>query len=663
MSNLTPATSPTDYPHLFSPMRLRTLTLRNRIVNLPQGMGYTNRGQVEEEDVEYHRRRAAGGVGLLITGGTAIHGSSQTRTRNFIEAYDRSVIDGVRRRSEAIHGQGAYIVGQLFNLGREMAADAMTDVPLAPSALRVGGVAYAPMQMGREEIDKVIVGFCVSARNFAEAGCDGVEIHGAHGYLLAQFLSPASNQRDDEYGGDAKRRARLLIETVRAVRQSVAPDFVVGVRLSVDDETAGGTDPSQCRETIDYLREAVDVDYLSLSVGIKGTYVQDSSAADGVALERIRAVSTGQTIPVIASQRIRRPEQAEQLIADGTADLVGMARALIADPQWALKAQRGQADRIRLCVGDLQDCRSHLSGGLRCMINPEVGHELDSARLRVGHLPRPSQRSITVVGAGPAGLEFARRVAERGDLVTLIEAGPEVGGQLVAAARAPGRAELLDFVQYQRAELRRLGVSVELDTRVDDLSDIDADVVVVATGASGAPRPSGLVMGPVRSVWDVVHSVPVAIDGPVTVIDDGTGSWPMLTAAQLLAVHAESVTIVTAAGSVTAGVPAESVAGVRRRLRTAGIRWMVDASYAGYADGAASFRIGGTGDELRLATDLIVIEAGRVPVDQLWRDGRSSGAAVHAIGDTLTPRTVGNAVRDAMTLERRLAVQSSRWAS
>jgi 2,4-dienoyl-CoA reductase (NADPH2) len=641
----------TAFPKLFSPLRVGPITLRNRIVNLPQGMAYTNRGRVEEEDVEYHRRRAAGGAGLVITGGTAVAGSSQSRTRNFVEAYDPAVVDGVRRRSEAVHAGGAHIVGQLFDLGREMAAEAMTDTPISPTALRAPGARYAPMAMTSDQITGMVDSFRLSARHFAQGGCDGVEIHAAHGYLLAQFLSPASNRRDDGYGGDAVRRARALIDTVRAVRAEVGDDVLVGVRLSVDDELAGGTDPAQCRETIDLLLDAVAVDYLSLAVGAKGTYVQDSSVPEGVALDRIGAVTRGLAVPSVASQRIRRPEQAEQLLVAGVASLVGMARALIADPDWPRKAADGRPDRIRRCVGAMQDCRSHLAGGLRCTINPEVGHELDTARLRVNAVPVPARTSVAVVGGGPAGLEFARRAAERGRHVRLFEAGDKLGGQLLAASRAPGRGELADFANYQRTELRRLGVTVHLAAPVDDLSDVEGDVVVVATGATGAgtdPLPV-----PAASVWDVVHGPLPGADGPVLLLDDGRGEWASATAALLLAAAGRPVTMATAGGSIVAGIPAESAAGLRRRLRTAGVRWILDATYMGHDGVAAILCVNGTGDEVRVPAAAVIVESGRIPVDRLWRDA-PPGRIVHAIGDARTPRTIGNAVRDAMVLDRRL---------
>lgn len=643
------STTPSAYPALLSPLRVGQVTLRNRLVNLPQGMGYTNRGRVEDEDIAYHRRRAVGGTALIITGGTATHPSSQTRSRTFVEAWDPEVIAGLQRRSDAIHAEGALVVGQLFNLGRYMAGEDMSAVPLAPSAVRAPGLAHAPMQMGRAEIDEVVAGFVISARHMVQGDNDGVELHAAHGYLLAQFLSAASNQRDDGYGGDLRGRARLLVEIARAVRAEIG-DRILGVRLSVDDEAPGGTTPEESAETIELLRD-VGLDYVSLAVGLKGAYVKDSSAAEGAALATMKRVAVGLDVPVMVSQRIRTPELAEQVVASGDADLVGLARALIADPDWVDKASRGQGDRIRLCVGDVQDCRSHLAGGLRCMVNPEVGNE--TSPLMRATTTRDVRR-IAVVGAGPAGLEFARRAATAGHRVTVYEQQEQAGGQLLLAARAPGREELADFVAYQSRELARLGVQVSLGTRVDDLTELDADLVVAATGAAPGPLPT-LGQGPagpaVTSTWAAAADDSSDPLGRVVVLDDGRGGWPMVTATLVVSDRADSVVIISPGGSVVGRVPSESANDVRRRLRSNGVRWQLDSVHRGFEGDRLRVEANGTGEVNLLEADLFVVEVDRIAEDQVWRSARDRGHPIAAIGDALAPRTMGNAVRDAFELE------------
>lgn len=589
----------------------------------------------------------------MITGGTATDLASQDRTRTFVELYDPAVVPGLRRRADAVHDAGAHIVGQVFNLGRYMAADAMTVPPLAPSAVRAPGVRFAPMAMGRPEISDVVAGFRRSALHLREAGCDGVEIHAAHGYLLAQFLSAATNWRDDEYGGSAQRRRRILLEVADTVRAACGPEFVVGVRLSADDQVPGGTTVDECQEHALGLLRHVPVDYVSLAVGLRGTYVKDSSQPEGAALDRIAAVKAALPVPVLASQRIRRPEQAEQVLRAGQADLVGVARALIADPDWTAKARRGEAHRIRLCVGDLQDCRSHLAGGLRCMVNAEVSNEVAAARA-TGH-GRTGGRSLAVVGAGPAGLEVARRAALSELSVTVYEAADQPGGQVRLAARMAGRAELMDFVTYLTGELDALGVPVRYGERLDvkSATALTEDHIVVATGSTGAPASARTDLPPsaagvhVLTVWDLLHADPAMGAGKVVILDDGLGDWATLTAAWRLAASGSSVTIATAAGSVMAGVPAESQAGVRGRLRAAGVRWLLDVAPRTWSASAVGLERIGTGESVELPADVVVVATDRQPTDRLWRALRACRPGALAVGDARTPRTVGNAIREA----------------
>jgi 2,4-dienoyl-CoA reductase (NADPH2) len=660
---MTPGAAPrTTFPYLLSPLPVGPVTVRNRVVLLPTGTGYTNRGRVEAEDIAYNARRAAGGAGLIITGGTAAVPTSQTVRRGFIEAYDPDVVPGIRRRSDAVHAEGALIFGQLFDLGRNQAAEMMTTVPVGPSAVRSPAHRFSPMTMGKRDIAAWIETFAAAAANFARGGCDGIEVHAAHSYLIAQFLSPATNHRDDDYGRDHDGRARLLLETVRAVRQAVGGKVAVGVRLSADDETGDGTTPADCLETVAALERHTDVDYLSLAVGVLGGYVKDSSVTEGVALDRIATVKAATRLPVLASQRIRRPEQAEQALRDGQADLIGLARALIADPDWVAKARRGEPDRIRLCLGDMQDCRVHLSGGLRCIVNASVGRETEAPdagrfRIPVGGTARP-RRGVVVVGGGPAGLESARRAAEQGLSVRLLEQSDRLGGQVPLAAAPSWRRDLGDLIAYLETELRFLGVEVELRSPVTagEARQLGADaLLVIATGAAGCPLPAadGAPAGAATRVWDVLTGAAGARKGErVVVIDDGTGDWPVITALDLLAGQGCQVTAITSAASIARSIPSESQAGVQARLRALGVRWICGAAdVRRTADGVRFGRIG-TDELTDIAADRVITETGRMPVDRLWRSLRDCDFNVAAVGDCVTPRTIGNAIGDALTLER-----------
>jgi 2,4-dienoyl-CoA reductase (NADPH2) len=664
----------TLFPHLLSPIAVGPVNLRNRVVLLPTGTGYTNRGCVEPEDIAYHTRRAEGGVGLIITGGTAAVPSSQTRSRGFVEAYNPDVIPGFRRRSDAVHREGARLFGQLFDLGRNQAAEMMTAVPLGPSPFRSPGHRFAPMTMGEQDIAAWVEAFAAAAANLVKGGYDGIEVHAAHSYLLAQFLSPATNHRDDGYGRGHAGRARLLLEAVHAVRRAAGAKMVVGVRLSVDDETTGGTTLADCLETVEALEKQTDVDYLSLAVGVLGSYVKDSSATEGVALERIATVKAATRLPVIASQRIRRPEQAERALRLHQADLIGLARALIADPDWLAKARQGEPERIRLCLGDMQDCRVHLSGGLRCIANPSVGRETEIPDAGPPWIPGKRQTArhnrVVVIGGGPAGLECARRAAELGHAVVLYEQAAEVGGQLKLADQVASRRDVGDLVRYLAGELRFLGVTVHLSTPITaaEASALGADaLLVIAAGATGGPLAGGLWPGFAEGaragspgpaartarVWDVLTGSLQAEPGErVVLLDDGTGDWPMITALDLLAQQGCLVTAITPGASIFRSVPSESIAGVQARLRALSVRWMSGTLDLTLTTEGVRFRQLGTDELITVKADRVIAETGRVPLDELWRQLRDAGCDVAVLGDCLTPRTVGNAMGDAMSLAR-----------
>jgi 2,4-dienoyl-CoA reductase (NADPH2) len=653
-----------EFAHLFSPIQLGSVTVRNRVVLLPTGTGYTNRGRVEVEDVAYHTRRAEGGVGLIITGGTTANPTSQNRGRVFIEAYDPEVVPGMRRRSEEVHKHDAKIFGQLFNLGRHMPSEVIAGAPVAPSAIRSHLYPNAPLMMSEIRIKEMIEGFMSSAKHMVLGGYDGIEVHGAHGYLLGQFLSPATNYRVDQYGGDLAGRARLLIQTVRAVRAAVGDDICVGVRLSVDDEVLGGTVVDDCVATVAMLEAECDIDYLSLAVGVRGGYVKDSSVPDGVALDRIAKVKATTSLPVIASQRLRRPEEAENALKACQADLIGMARGLIADPDWAKKAQGQERGAIRLCLGDLQDCRNHLSGGLRCIVNPDVGRQSEVNSFDLYRRKTRLPRRVVIVGAGPAGLESGRRLANLGHMVTIFEASDGVGGQLNMAAQGSGRTDLLDFLAYERDELNRLGVEILRNSLIglSEIKDLVDEVVVIASGAIGGPLPAPFVATlpstVVTSVWDVLGHRFTCKDSRIVVVDDGSGDWPMLSSVDLLVRSGCSVTIVTPGESISRNVPVESRAGEYERLRAADVHWVCGASEVRLAMNGVTFTDEGSGEIRDLAAEVVVVETGRTPNDALWRQVENAlpeAVSLFYAGDCLTPRGIGNAVSDALEIQMSLA--------
>jgi 2,4-dienoyl-CoA reductase (NADPH2) len=642
-----------QYSHLFSPFTLGTLTLRNRIVGLPHGTARIVDGVPTDEDILYWEERARGGAGLLITGGTIVHPSSALRRRMLNEAYTEATVPMFRKRAEAIHAYGAKAIGQLVHLGREMIG-AESDSPLrAPSPIQSPRALYRPIELTHEDIAEIIDAFAYSAGNLKRAGYDGTEIHGAHGYLVAQFLSPATNHRSDEYGGSFEGRMRFLMEVLAAVRKSTGDNFVLGLRLSADEEVSGGLQLADTIQMVKKLSELNAVDYLNITLGIRGAYVKDLTTPQGIAIDAARVIRASTHIPVLVSQRIKDPEMAERIVAEGDADLVGVARALIADPDWPSKAEAGKSNEIIPCIGCNQDCRS-FDPYLYCAVNPITGREGEwGASIEVSDHPK----RIAVLGGGPAGLEAARVAALRGHSVVLFEKEPHLGGQVKLASREPHRKELFQVIDYLESEVRRLGVTVRLGERAEVNNLKSFDSVILATGAVPVPpKVPGFNEGNIMTVFDVLRSDNLSLkDGDsAVVVDDGTGFWPALSVAQRLAAAGLKVTYVTAARSIGASIPHESIQPLLNRLGSSGVRFMILHQIVG--GNARNIRIRNVlnGEEIAVEANLLVMDAGRRQEDHLVKELMGTTVEMHSIGDCVSPRRISNAIFEGHKVARKI---------
>jgi 2,4-dienoyl-CoA reductase (NADPH2) len=644
-------TSP--YPHLFESGSIGRLTIRNRIVQSPMGTGLAEDGRVSARDLAIQEERAAAGVGLIVFGGTAVHPTSRFPARILIEAWDEAIADSLHARAEAVHRHGARMFGQLIHLGRESPGGQTEAIPLAPSPIPSPRDPIVPHEMTPADIREIVDAFGRCAANYASAGIDGAEVHAAHGYLVAQFLSPASNRRLDAYRGDTiDGRTRFLIEIVGEIRSRCEPDFVVGARLSADEQTPGGLTLDDTLEIVDALQEAAPVDYLSITVGQRGAYVKDSSWDEGFALGLAEAVKQLVDVPVMVAGRIRLPDLAERALAAGQTDFVAVGRGLLADPQWVEKARIGRADRIRPCIGIVQDCRRY-AGGVTCTINPRLGREAEWGPLGVT-APEPGR--VVVAGGGPAGLEAARVAAEAGHGVVLFEREAVVGGQLRTAAAGPTREELLDFVFYLERELDRLGVDVRLETPATAGGVVaeEPDLVVCATGAS--PQPPVFPVGAgarVVSVWDLLSGNAGGIPARVAVVDDGSGFWHGISAAELVAERGASVEIVTPARAVGLAIPEESLPQVYRRLRSNGVRFRI-LSVVTAVDGT-TVRLADAinGEPAETTADLVVVRTSLAVNDALTTELDGKVEALVAIGDCAAARRLNHAVLEANVALRR----------
>jgi 2,4-dienoyl-CoA reductase-like NADH-dependent reductase (Old Yellow Enzyme family) len=640
------------YPHLLSPGAIAGVELRNRIVQSPMGTGLVDMGHVSERDVAFQEERARAGVGLIVTGAAVVHETSRFPVRIITEAWDEAGVEALRRRVHAVKRHGAKIFGQLIHLGRESPGGQTETVPMGPSPVPTPRDPSPPHEMSVAEVRLIVDAFARSAANFEAAGYDGIEIHAAHGYLVAQFLSRSSNRRADAYRGDTlEGRLRLLVEVIEAVRGRCGAKYPVGVRLSADEHSPGGMTLDDTLEIVEALQETAPADYLSITTGMRGSYVKDTTFEEGFARGLAAAVKRSVDAPVIVAGRFRLPDLAEAALAAGQADFIAFGRAMLADAEWVTKVSEGRVAEIRPCIGFVQDCRRP-EGLVACAVSARTGRELEwSAPARAA-----SARRVVVAGAGPAGLEAARVAATAGHDVVLYERSDVTGGQLRIAAAAPTRAELLDFVHYAERELKRLGVDVRLATDATSeavLAD-EPELVVSATGAS--PLPPDFDVGAaalVVSVWDLLGGGVEELPARALVVDDGGGFWHGLGAAEYLAERGVAVELVTPARAVGLAIPHESIANVLVRLRSNGVRFRILTTVTAVEGTRVSLADALTGEPDEAEAELVVVRSPLAVNDALLRSLRGTVPALVAIGDCASPRRLTHAVLDANIALRR----------
>jgi 2,4-dienoyl-CoA reductase-like NADH-dependent reductase (Old Yellow Enzyme family) len=623
------------------PFALAHLELRNRLVGTAHGRGILEDGLPLPEDAEYWRRRAAGGAAMLTVGGTVVAPESTWRRRITTEAWRPEAVPGMAARAEAIRAEGAVAACQLVHLGRETTGAEQWFHPVAPSAVRSPREPTRPRPLTAGETDVVVEGFRVSAVNAAEAGFRVIELHAAHGYLLAQFLSAETNPR-----ADAEERLAIVARIVREIRSS-APDVVVGVRLSLGEE--GGLAP----ELLPHLDALAD--YVNLTVGVRTTYVRDMATEEPPLLGDIGRIRRSVAGPLLISHAFRTPDTIEAALAAG-ADLVGMARALIADPDMPRKLLGGRAADIRPCVACNEDCRA-FDPVLLCSVNPELGPPGSDRRPAAPLVVRDGTGGrVAIVGAGPAGLECASALAGRRKVV-LFDAGEAIGGQLAVAAAAPHRRgwqALLDFYAH-----RLDGVELRLGTpvRAEDLEGFDEVVLAIGSeevlpGLPGIERalPSSAAIGQALSGRSLL------------VVDDGFGWWPCASAVEVgVRAGFERITVATPGAAFGASLPPEGRVQLLARLRGAPLEVRPFTTLTAVGERSAVLRSTMSGATERVPADTVIVVGERVARD--WRALVPAAGGVRVIGDALVPRKASHAIAEGRAAGEAIAGAHARAAA
>jgi 2,4-dienoyl-CoA reductase-like NADH-dependent reductase (Old Yellow Enzyme family) len=479
----------TLFPELFAPLRIRGATLKNRIMSTGHDTTMPTDGHVNDALVAYHEARARGGAGLIVMQVAGVHETARY-TSHLLMATDDSCIPGYRRLADAVHAHGCTLFTQLFHPGRELmeSADGLLAVAYAPSSVPNERFHVMPRELTHAMIDEIVRGYGQAARRMHEAGLDGVEFVASHGYLPSQFLNPRVNRRTDKYGGALENRLRFLREVLDEMRRQTSEDFVIGMRISAGERDATGLTAEDALEACMQLESQLDYVNIiagnSASLGGAMHIVPPMSFANAYVATDSRAFKERLAIPVFVGGRINQPHEAEAVIAHGQADVCGMTRALICDPQMPVKAQAGKTDDIRACIGCNQACIGHFHRGypISCIQHPETGRELTYGEMR----PAARRRKVVVVGGGPAGMKAAATAAQRGHDVTLYEAGSQLGGQALLAQLLPRRSEFGGIATNLARELELSGARVVRNTRVDLslIRDQRPDAVILATGAT-----------------------------------------------------------------------------------------------------------------------------------------------------------------------------------
>jgi mycofactocin system FadH/OYE family oxidoreductase 2 len=636
----------------------------SRVVGPAHLTNYARDGLPTAQHAAYYAARAAGGAGLIITEEYSVHPASAPYEK-LIRGFDPAALAGSRLITDAVHAHGVPILAQLNHNGGQGSGMYSRRATWAPSPVPDPLFREVPQSVSAAQIRAVVAAYGLVAGNCAAGGFDGVELQCAHSSIIGEFLSPATNRRADGYGGSLPGRARLLLEIIEAVRDAIGPGRVLGARICGDELIDGGVTLDDAVELARLLDATGQVDYLNTAIGVASSsqymITPSMSVPAGYAMFIPAAIRQAVSVPVIGVGRITSPDEAERALAAGQCDLVGVVRGQIADPEFAAKARAGRVAAIRGCLGCNQECvgRVGLNRWLGCVANPRAGRE--SAPLPA---VRRFQRRVYVVGGGPGGLQAAVTAAERGHRVTLLERGPQVGGQVTVAARVPSRARLGELVRYLAARACELGVEVRTGVAASAgfLVREAPDAVVLATGSRPARPGWGHGHPRVTDVREVLDGT-VTPAGPVVIVDE-LGFHPATSVAELLADRGCDVEV------ITSGMVVGQDLGLTLDLQTwnaaaaaMGIRQRTDVvvlAARGSPGGALVLELlhHPTATAQELACDWVVCAVPALPEDALWREltGQVPPSEVppfevppfevHRVGDCVAPRRAHAAILD-----------------
>lgn len=654
-----------EFSRVLSPIRIGNLQVRNRLM-----LTTHNPKMNEERYLAYLEERVAGGVGLVgipilhetvsslsfVSTGKMVRayagdgdGSPDPESEEGAAYYDELLVPRLRVRADIIHKHGAFCFGQLANRGAIRLPDTFQPM-VSPSGLADDHVRIASHELTTDEVRRVVKLFGRSAARIKKGGLDGAEIHCTHGYLVEQFLSPVTNRRTDRYGGDAERRMRFLLEIIEEIKTTCGDDFPIGMRVSGYQDVEGGMSTDDIKAVV--ARTTDSVVYVNVTAGTIGAlqkgvvapYVASSFIPSGFnvpAASRIREVCT---VPLIVTGRINDPWQMEGILANGQADMIGLTRALIADPQLPRKIAEGQAQHVRKCAG-LNEC--HFPDRVSaCPVNPMAGRELE---LKVRLIDKPKR--VLIVGGGPAGLEAARIASARGHQVTLVEKSERLGGNIATLARDPSRKEMITLINTLSREVREQGVEILLNTEAtpEFIAGRKPDATVIAVGSTPSiPQVEGLDSIRVFDPLQILDNPP-EVGQRVLVVGGMNDNLPPVLAALYLADQGKEVTLLSENVGIGQGLEWSIQHFVLKRLMEKNVRLLplTELIKAGPVPRLKNIFTKRVSDGE--AIDSIVFATGNAPRSFPEIDGE-----VYKIGDCLAPRRLVHATLDGARIGVRL---------
>ncbi|MBO0782888.1 MAG: FAD-dependent oxidoreductase [Ktedonobacteraceae bacterium] len=644
---------------LFQPLQLGPREAGNRILFGSHATNFARHHLLSAQHADYYAARAAGGAGIILLEEHTVHPSDQPY-ESALKGYLPQASQAIATVARRIHAHGSLALLQLNHNGQQSSSDYTQRELWAPSPVPNVATREVPKAMERADIQAVIAGFAGGARAAVAGESDGIELQVADSSLLRQFLSPLTNQRSDEYGGELNNRLRFLQETIEAVDRELGSDHVLGLRLCTDELAPwAGLTPEQGIEIARLLSETGRIDYLTITMGsIFSTQMfpfhASMQVARGYAVHLAAAVKAAVTVPVFAAGRIMSAEQAETILAQEQADGVEMIRALIADPQLPRQAMQGQGERTRPCIACNQGCqvRTIMNAEISCNVNPDL--------LQRGTAPAAAARggSVWIIGGGPAGMEAARSTALRGRRVVLYERAQELGGTAALAARSPERQELRLITDYLQAELQRLQVEIHSGIEVSPRMVLEQQPtsVVVATGARPGPGLLPIPGHDLAHVTNIRHMLAGAeVAGERVLVIDETGAHGTLAAAELLATSGKQVEIVTSEWYVGRDLVAtHDIAHWLQRVLALGVTLTTHTNVARIEKGRVILVDCFAEGEIERQVDAVVLGTYELPEQELYLALKGKVARLFRIGDCVAPRRIEQAIREGRQVGEQL---------